>query len=53
MKRLFGFLAVLMVMSLVLGACGTPAAPATQAPAATEPPAAEAPATGEKTVLNV
>ncbi len=66
MKRLFGFLAVLMVMSLVLGACGTPAAtteapaaeaPTAEAPAAEEPtveaPAAEAPTTGEKTVLNV
>lgn len=47
MKRLFGFLAVLMVMSFVLGACGTPATPATEAPAA------DVPATGEKTVLNV
>ena len=49
MKRLFGFLAVLMAMSLVLGACGTPA----ETPTATEPPAAEVPAAGEKTVLNV
>jgi len=64
MKRLFGFLAVLMVMSLVLGACGTPATetPAVDAPV-TEPPAEEAPAeeapgeeapvAAEKTVLNV
>jgi len=61
MKRLFGFLAVLMVMSLVLGACGTPAAtteaptaevPTVEAPTA-ETPAAEATTTGEKTVLNV
>lgn len=51
MKKLYVVLAMLLVASMVLTACGTPAttqAPATQAPAtqapATEPPATEPPA---------
>jgi branched-chain amino acid transport system substrate-binding protein len=40
MKRLYFVLATLLVASMVLAACGTPATPATQAPA----PATEAPA---------
>jgi len=52
MKRLYGLFALLIVMSMLLGACGTkePEAPAGEEPVVEEP---EAPATGEKTVLNV
>ncbi len=55
-KKLLVILSVLMMASLLLAACGTPATPAateppaaaTQAPAATEPPAAtQAPAATE------
>jgi len=66
MKRLFGFLSLVIVASMMLGACATPAAPAEPAPAEpaapTEAPTAapteaptEAPAepAAEKTVLNV
>jgi glucose/mannose transport system substrate-binding protein len=47
-KVLFSLLGILMIASIILSACGTPAAteaPATQPPAATEAPATEAPAT--------
>ncbi len=53
-NKLFVMLSVLILASLVLSACGTPAptqAPATEAPAATEVPAAtEAPAAEEITL---
>ena len=42
MKRSFNLLSVLVLLSLVLAACG---APATEAPVATDAPATEAPAT--------
>ena len=55
-KTLLSVLALLMVLSLVLSACGAPATeapvaeePAAEAPAATEEPAAEAPAAEEPT----
>ncbi len=54
MRKLFALLSLLVVASMALAACGTPApvateapaaeAPAAEAPAATEAPAAEAPA---------
>ncbi len=54
MKRLYFVLSVLVALSMLLSACGTPAAPATEAPAATtapsvatEAPAAAAPAATE------
>jgi len=59
MKRLSYILSVLVALSMLLAACGTPAvneapAAATDAPAMTEVPAAtDAPASTEKTVLNV
>jgi ABC-type glycerol-3-phosphate transport system substrate-binding protein len=63
MKRLYFVLSVLIALSMLLAACGAPAAeaPAAEAPAAEAPaaeaPAAEAPATeapaAGKTVLNV
>jgi len=49
MRKIFALLSLLMVASMVLAACGTPApaeAPAAEAPAA-EAPAAEAPAAEE------
>ena len=61
--RLYRLLVVLVLLSLVVSACGAPAAPAAEAPAAEAPaaeapaagdaPAAEAPADSGKTVLNV
>jgi glucose/mannose transport system substrate-binding protein len=45
-KVLFSLLGILMIASIILSACGTPATQApTQAPVATEAPATEAPAT--------
>jgi multiple sugar transport system substrate-binding protein len=52
MKRLSIVLSVLIAVSMLLTACGTPATEATEAPAA-EAPVAEAPAAEGKTVLNV
>lgn len=64
MKRLYFVLSVLVALSMLLAACGAPAAeapaaeaPAAEAPAAEAPaaeaPATEAPAAEGKTVLNV
>jgi basic membrane protein A len=57
MKKLYFVMALLIVMSMILTACGTPAteapvaeAPATEAPAPTEAPATEAPAPTEAPV---
>ncbi len=50
MRKMFALLSLLVVFSMALAACGTPApteAPAAEAPAATEAPAAEAPAATE------
>ena len=52
MKRLSIVLSVLIAVSMLLTACGTPATEATEAPAAEAPAATAAPAEG-KTVLNV
>jgi len=61
-KKLFGLLSVLVLVSMMLAACGAPAteapaaeapaaeAPAAEAPAATEAPAAEAPAAEAVTI---
>lgn len=50
MKRLSVVLSVLIALSLLLSACGTPATPATEAPSAVEAPAAtEAPAVAAAT----
>jgi branched-chain amino acid transport system substrate-binding protein len=43
-KRLFALLSVLVLASMILAACGTPAPVATEAPAAEAPAATEAPA---------
>ncbi|MBE0411534.1 MAG: ABC transporter substrate-binding protein, partial [Anaerolineales bacterium] len=50
MKRLYWLLAALMILSLVLAACGGTEAPAAEAPAAEEPaePVSPAPATDGK-----
>ena len=55
-KKLFGLLSVLILVSMMLTACGAPAteAPAAEVPAATESPAAtEAPASTEAVTLNI
>lgn len=51
MKKLFALLSVLVLTSMLLAACGTPAPVATEAPAATEAPVAtEAPAAEQVTL---
>ncbi len=55
-KKLFGLLSVLILVSMMLTACGAPAteAPAAEVPAATESPAAtDAPASTEAVTLNI
>jgi len=55
MKKLYFVMALLIVASMVLAACGTPAteAPVAEVPAATEAPVAEAPAATEAPVAEV
>ena len=53
-KRLFSIVCVLLIAAMVLGACGTPAAPATPTPAQpTEPPAAQQPAAKKPVIAGV
>ena len=48
-SKLYALLSVFVFASVVLAACGSPAATATQAPAPTEPPAATQAPTGAAT----